>query len=105
MQEGKLHSDNPTPEVIPLQKGAQNSREFWGKIPGFQAFLHMQKRQEKNVSGKPWKGIMEELGSAGNHSSQKLWPFLHIRKSPVGVENFLMAFWAIPGIPGEPGNV
>ena len=44
MQEGNLHSDNPTPEVIPLQKGARNSREFWGKIPGILGFLHMQKR-------------------------------------------------------------
>ena len=35
---------------------------------------------------------MEELGSARNHSSQKLWPFLHIRKSPLSVENFLMDF-------------
>ena len=82
------------------------------KIPGnsgvkflaFQAFLHMQNRRETGLR-ETRNGIMEELGSARNHSSQKLWPYLHIRKSLVSVENFLMAFWAIPGIPGEPGNV
>lgn len=36
---------------------------------------------------------MEELGSARNHSGQKLWPFLHVRKSLVSVENFLLVFW------------
>ena len=30
--------------------------------------------------------------------------FLHIRKSPESVENFVMAFRAFPGIPGEPGE-
>ena len=40
MHEGNLHSDNrATPEVIHLQKGAQNSGEFWGKIPGFPGFF------------------------------------------------------------------
>lgn len=48
MQEGKLHSDNPTPEVIPLQRGAQNSGEFWGKIPGFPGFFaHAEKARKK----------------------------------------------------------
>ena len=30
--------------------------------------------------------------------------FLHIRKSPESVENFVMAFRAFPGIPGKPGE-
>lgn len=77
MQEGNFHSDNPTPEVIHLQKGARNSGQFWGKFLAFQAFLHMQKRQEKGLRETPER-ITEEPGSARNHSSQKLWPFLHI---------------------------
>ena len=60
--------------------------------------MHMQNRRETGLQ-ETRNGIMEELGSARNHSSQKLWPYLHIRKSLVSVENFLMAFWAIPGIP------
>ena len=30
--------------------------------------------------------------------------FLHIRKSPESVENFVMAFRGFPGIPGKPGE-
>lgn len=59
MQEGNLHSDNPTPEVIHLQKGARNSREFWGKIPGFPGFFAHAKKAGKRSPGNPgtesWK--------------------------------------------------
>ena len=59
MQEGNLHSDNTTPEVIPLQKGAQNSGEFWGKIPGFTGFFAHAEKAGKRSQGNPgresWK--------------------------------------------------
>jgi len=50
MQEGNLHSDNrATPEVIHLQKGAQNSGEFWGKIPGFPGNPGTESRKSQGV--------------------------------------------------------
>lgn len=40
---------------IPLQKGAWNSQEFWGKIPGYPGFfVHTEKRGIAGP-GKAWK--------------------------------------------------
>ena len=68
--------------TIPLQKGARNSPEFQGKIPGFPGFLHIRKSQEKARKSQECPGPPGFPGIRGK--ARRAWK-----------ENFL-AFRAFP---------
>ena len=74
-------------------------------------FAHKEKLRKRGTFSFDFLGfpgnprIKEEPGSARNPSFQKLRSFLHIRKSPESVENFLLAFRTFPVIPGKPGEL
>lgn len=85
---------------IPLQKGAGNSREFWGKIPGYPGFfVHAEK---PGITGL-WKSLksQEDIFHAFQFfpTCKKAWKRQESRepRSFLGSLGFSGFFWKGPG--------